>query len=56
MYSAGIISNKTVLELTNLAQGTHSIKVEFTGAKNPAANSNIVLIDAFEIINGDILS
>ncbi|SCN25713.1 PEGA domain protein [Clostridium sp. N3C] len=54
MYSASLGYKKTVFEKTNLANGTHSIKVEYTGRKNSKSTGTYIIIDAFDIINGNI--
>jgi len=56
MYAPSLKANNIVFQKTDLALGSHSIKVEFTGIKNATATSNIILVDSFEIINGNILA
>jgi peptidoglycan/xylan/chitin deacetylase (PgdA/CDA1 family) len=55
-YAASTLWQKAVFQKTDLASGTHSIKIEYSGTKNPASASNNIFIDAFDIINGDILT
>ncbi|NLZ47525.1 MAG: hypothetical protein GX895_01850, partial [Clostridiales bacterium] len=49
-----MIYQAVVFEKTNLAYGTHSIKVEYTGRKNPNSSGTYIMIDAFDIIGGNI--
>ena len=39
----------TVLQLTGLASGGHTLTIEATGRKNPAAESAYVVVDAFDV-------
>jgi Big-like domain-containing protein len=40
----------TILSLTGLAAGNHTLTIEATGRKNPAADSAYVVVDAFDVI------
>ncbi len=40
----------TVLTLTGLAAGSHTLTIEATGRKNPAADSAYVVVDAFDVV------
>jgi hypothetical protein len=39
----------TVYSITGLAQGSHTLTIEATGQKNPAATNNYVVVDAFDV-------
>ena len=54
MYTSTLKANNLVFQKADLVQGSHSIKIEFTGTKNSAASSSLILADSFDIINGDI--
>jgi peptidoglycan/xylan/chitin deacetylase (PgdA/CDA1 family) len=55
-YWPSLLWQNVVFEKTDLAAGTHSIKIECSGTKNAVSTSNNIFIDAFDIINGDIQS
>ena len=44
-----------VFEKKNLKKGTHTISVKYTGMKNASSNGKLISIDAFDIMDGDIL-
>ena len=39
----------TVYALTGLAPGSHTLTIEATGQRNPAATNNYVIVDAFDV-------
>jgi hypothetical protein len=39
----------TAYAITGLAPGSHTLTVEATGLKNPAATNNYVVVDAFDV-------
>lgn len=56
MYSSNAIDKNMVFELTNLSNGTHSVKVEFTGSKTSESKGTIIMVDYFEILSESPLS
>ena len=54
-YSNSSTFQKVAFEKLGLSQGTHTLKIEVTGTKNPSAKAANVVVDAFEIIDGNIL-
>jgi hypothetical protein len=38
-----------VITLSGLSDGQHTLTIEVTGRQNPAANSNLVVVDAFDV-------
>jgi hypothetical protein len=40
---------RTMFEASGLAPGTHTLTLEATGRKNPAATSAYVVLDAFDV-------
>ena len=55
MYSLSYKSQNVVFEKKNLKKGTHTISVKYTGMKNASSNGKLISIDAFDIMDGDIL-
>ena len=55
MYSLSYKSLNVVFENKNLKKGTHTISVKYTGMKNASSNGKLISIDAFDIMDGDIL-
>jgi N-acetylmuramoyl-L-alanine amidase len=49
LYSPTEVWQQKVWQITDLEQGDHAVKIEWTGTKNPAAVDNNIGIDAFEI-------
>ena len=39
----------TAYSISGLAQGTHTLTIEATGRRNPAATNNYVVVDAFDV-------
>jgi hypothetical protein len=48
-YSPGEGFQNTIYEAIGLAPGSHTLEVEATGLKNPAASSGYVVVDAFDV-------
>ena len=55
MYSASANYKNVVFQKNNLKAETHSIKIEYTGMRNSKAAGNLIIIDAFDIIDGNII-
>ena len=55
MYSASAKYKNVVFQKNNLKAGTHSIKIEYTGMRNSKATGSLIIIDAFDIIDGNII-
>ncbi|CDM67953.1 Hypothetical protein CM240_0788 [Clostridium bornimense] len=55
MYSNNFVPRTYVYSDKNLSSGTHTITIEYTGSANSSATGNIISIDGFDIINGDII-
>jgi hypothetical protein len=53
-YSTTLLWQSVVFQKTDLAAGTHTIKIQCSGTKNSSSTSTNIFIDAFDIINGDI--
>jgi hypothetical protein len=49
LYSASTLYQQKVWETGNLASGTHTVRIEWTGTKNSAATDTNVSVDAFEV-------
>ncbi len=49
LYSATEVWQQKVWQSTNLKQGTHTVKIEWTGTKNPSAVDYNIGADAFDI-------
>ncbi|MBI5233424.1 MAG: hypothetical protein HY880_03640 [Deltaproteobacteria bacterium] len=49
LYSATSQVKQVVYQITGLASGNHTIKIEVTGTKNASATNTYIDIDAFEI-------
>lgn len=49
-YTLDRIYKNNIFQRTNLSNGTHTVKVEVTGMKNPAATDVYINFDAIEII------
>ncbi len=50
LYSASALWRQTVWTTGTLTAGTHTVKIEWTGTKNPAATATNVGVDAFDVI------
>jgi hypothetical protein len=46
-YTPSTIFKNPIFTINGLSSGSHTIKIEVTGTKNPASTSNIVYIDGF---------
>lgn len=49
-YVPGEGYQDTVYTISGLAPGTHTLAIEATGRKNPAATNNYVAVDAFDVV------
>jgi subtilisin family serine protease/fibronectin type 3 domain-containing protein len=49
MYTPDRQYQSSVYKKVGLSNGTHTIRVEYTGEKNPAATSTIITLDAFVV-------
>jgi len=49
-YVPGEGYQDTVYTVSGLAPGTHTLAIEATGRKNPAATNNYVVVDAFDVV------
>ena len=45
-----------VFTATNLALGAHTLTIEVTGGRNPAATDNAVVVDAFDVVRSSPLT
>jgi hypothetical protein len=50
LYSAATVYGQRVWETGMLVPGTHTVKIEWTGAKNSAATDTNIGVDAFDIV------
>jgi hypothetical protein len=50
LYSAGTLWQHKVWETGRLTAGTHTVRIEWTGKKNPAAKDANIGIDAFDVL------
>ncbi|PJJ71859.1 parallel beta helix pectate lyase-like protein [Diaminobutyricimonas aerilata] len=50
-YSPSNVFKKVVFEKNDLSDGVHTIRIEWTGKRNPASTGGNVLVDAFEVPN-----
>ena len=55
LYSSTVKAKNSVFSINNLTNGTHNVKIEFTGTKNPASSASTILIDGISILNGNII-
>ncbi|MBU5317395.1 hypothetical protein KQI30_14150, partial [Clostridium bornimense] len=55
MYSASAKYKNVVFQKKDLKSGTHSIKIEYTGMRNSKSTGTLIVIDAFDIIDGNII-
>jgi hypothetical protein len=51
-YSATEQLRQTLFTLEGLAAGSHTIRIEVTGTRNPSSGGNLVWIDAFDVTSG----
>ena len=49
LYAATDAVQATVFSASGLPAGTHTLRIEVTGERNPAANSAFVVVDAFDV-------
>ena len=49
LYSATDAVQATVFSASGLPAGTHTLRIDVTGEKNPASNSAFVVVDAFDV-------
>jgi hypothetical protein len=49
LYSARTLWQKKVWDTGRLAAGTHTVRIQWTGKKNPAADDTNIGVDAFEV-------
>jgi hypothetical protein len=49
-YVPGEGYQNTVYTVSGLAPGTHTLAIEATGRKNPAATNNYIAVDAFDVV------
>jgi hypothetical protein len=49
LYSATTLYQQKVWETGNLAAGAHTVRIEWTGSKSPAAAGAAITVDAFDI-------
>ncbi len=54
LYSSTVKAKNTVFSISDLTNGTHNVKIEFTGTKNPASSANTILIDGISITDSKI--
>ena len=55
MYNATYKSQAVAFQKTDLASGDHTITVQYTGMKSSSSTGTAIVIDAFQIIGGDIV-
>ena len=55
MYSAKAIYKNVVFQKNGLKSGTHTIKVEYTGMRDSKSTGNLIIIDSFDIVEGNII-
>ena len=48
-YTSGYLHNRKVLGITGLPAGTHTVAIEWTGAKNPSSSGTAIGLDAVDI-------
>ncbi len=53
LYAAAYGSQQTVYCTPPLAEGPHTVTIEWTGTKNPAATNDLVNVDAIDVV-GDL--
>jgi hypothetical protein len=49
LYSAGTVYKAKVWSTETLAAGIHTVKIEWTGAKNASATASTISVDAFDV-------
>jgi Peptidase family M28 len=49
LYSGNAVYQRKVWETVDLAPGIHTVKIEWTGTKNPAATARNIGVDAFDV-------
>jgi cell wall-associated NlpC family hydrolase len=49
LYGASTVYGQTVWSIDGLADGTHTLSVEWTGTKNAASNGSTINVDAFDV-------
>ena len=54
MYSATYKSQAVAFQKTDLSSGNHTITVQYTGMKSSGSTGTAIVIDAFQIIGGNI--
>ena len=55
MYTPNYKAKNVVYEVNNLPAGTHTIKIEYTGLTSSGSTGAAIVIDAVDIIEGDIV-
>jgi hypothetical protein len=54
LYSPTTVYQQRVWHTDMLPEGTHTIKIEWTGTKNPASTGTTIAVDAFDILGSPI--
>lgn len=54
LYSPTSVYQRRVWDTGTLSDGIHTIKIEWTGKKNPAATGSAIAVDAFDILGTPI--
>ena len=52
---AKAIYKNVVFQKNGLKSGTHTIKVEYTGMRDSKSTGNLIIIDSFDIVEGNII-
>ncbi|NLK96236.1 MAG: hypothetical protein GX275_13795, partial [Clostridiales bacterium] len=55
MFSSNFVFKGTALEIKGLASGTHTITISYSGIKSGMSNGTMIVLDAFDIIGGNII-
>ena len=55
MYSESPKKQAVLFKVSGLSSGKHSIKVEYTGMYNNQSKGSLISVDAFDIVEGNII-
>jgi hypothetical protein len=50
LYSPSSVFKTSVWNTGTLASGTHTVKITWTGTKNPSATNTYIGVDAFDVV------
>jgi aminopeptidase N len=56
LYTSASVYNSSVWHTTGLAQGPHTLRIEWTGRQNAASTANTIDIDAFDVSGAPTLT